>query len=53
MELGIGAINRARRVVIEKLAAYREDCTQERLADLQSAIDDWLRVAESARTVSK
>lgn len=37
------AIDQARDVVIDKLAAYRSDSTGKRLRDLKAAIEGWHR----------
>jgi len=37
------AVNKARLIVIDKLAAYRDDPTDERLVELNEAIGGWHR----------
>ena len=49
MEKETRAIDRARLVVIERLAAYREDPTDERLIELDEAIEGWHRAVQEER----
>jgi len=49
MEIQNSAIDQARQVVIERLAAFKDDPTDERLEEVQAAIDDWMSAAGKAR----
>jgi len=44
-----GAIDVARLVVIEKLAAYRDEPTDDRLIELDEAIEGWHRAVRDGR----
>ena len=43
------AVNKARLIVIDKLAAYRDDPTDDRLIELDEAIEEWHRAVREAR----
>ncbi len=43
------AIARARQILIECMERFRDDPTDERLEELQAAIDDWMGAVKKAR----
>lgn len=49
MKMQNSAIDQAREVVIERFAAFDDDPTDERLEELQAAIDDWMGAVKKAR----
>ena len=49
MDKGNYAVQQVRLVVIEKLSAYRDDPTDDRLIELDEAIEEWHRAVREAR----